>query len=383
MGVDTENLDEEWERERVKEEQDSIRKAEPRPEMTSAEFLSWRSPRDVVCHPTRLDNKLWSWLVRTRWNGYQANELFSGPSSFDAGPMWVFDRFGMSETKLPDGRVVYVGGEHEDHYDPDFYIYNDVIVVDPTGRIEIYGYPRKDFLPTDFHSATLVKNEIYIIGRLGYAADRRNHFTPVYKLWLDTMQIQEVETSGDYPGWIINHSASLLDKEQKIIIRGGERWDNDKNIAYTNLDTWMLDLCTCQWMRLEPSGWQHWIMRRADNKPNRLWEIRQALWNRKHKSFGFVDYWNYQDEPDFDALSMLYCFSLDAPTPEEGKEVGDYKVLIDGLTVRFKEKSHWVEAFVEGELSESSLVEIQTKTIALLERLDDAPYKIEPSSALL
>ena len=57
---------------------------------------------------------------------------------------------GQSQTELPDGRLICVAGEHEDSYDPDFHIYNDVVVFDPSGEYEIYGYPQNVFPPTDF-----------------------------------------------------------------------------------------------------------------------------------------------------------------------------------------------------------------------------------------
>ena len=41
-------------------------------------------------------------------------------------PFWSFDRYGMSVTHLEDGRIILIGGEHEDYYDPYFFIYNDV-----------------------------------------------------------------------------------------------------------------------------------------------------------------------------------------------------------------------------------------------------------------
>jgi hypothetical protein len=31
--------------------------------------------------------------------------------------------------------------EHEDHYDADFYIYDDVVILDLDGTVAIYGYP--------------------------------------------------------------------------------------------------------------------------------------------------------------------------------------------------------------------------------------------------
>jgi hypothetical protein len=59
-------------------------------------------------------------------------------------------------------------GEHEDHYDPDFFIHNDVVVRTPDGEVAIYGYPTEVFLPTDFHTATLLPASIVLIGSLGY-----------------------------------------------------------------------------------------------------------------------------------------------------------------------------------------------------------------------
>ena len=47
------------------------------------------------------------------------------------GPTWCFSRFGQSETVLPDSSRVLIAGEHEDWYDPDFHIYNDVVVIRP------------------------------------------------------------------------------------------------------------------------------------------------------------------------------------------------------------------------------------------------------------
>lgn len=168
--------------EAAEEAADRERKAEPPPAIDHAELLAWRSPREVVDSPTLLDNPLWHWLVRTRHSAYSANKTFDGPSPFEAGPMWCFDRFGQSETTLPDGSVIHIGGEHEDYYDPDFFIYNDVTVVGPDGSIEIRGYGREVFPPTDFHSATLAGNAIVIIGCLGHPKQRVAERTPVFRL---------------------------------------------------------------------------------------------------------------------------------------------------------------------------------------------------------
>ena len=243
------SIDDEWEQERA-EEADRIRELEPPPAMTSALFLGWRSPRRGNGNPTRLDNPLWHWLVRTRWSAFRANELLAGPSSINAGPMWCFERFGMSQTTLPDGRLIHIGGEHEDHYDPDFFIYNDVTVVDREGAIAIYGYADTDFPPTDFHSATLVGKAIFVIGRLGYPERREAGSTPVYRLLLDSMSMEAVETQGASPGWIHRHSASFGDDGATITIAAGERWLGPDLAAAENIDSWAFDTRTGEWRRL-------------------------------------------------------------------------------------------------------------------------------------
>src|SRR5258708_2223735 len=101
-------------------------------------FMQWRTPRFGRANPERMNNPVWEWLIRSRLSAYQAGQRFKGPSPMRAGPGWCFDRFGQSSTNLPDGRTILIAGEHEDYYDPDFYIYNDVVVLHPSGRIDIF-----------------------------------------------------------------------------------------------------------------------------------------------------------------------------------------------------------------------------------------------------
>ena len=98
------------------------------------------------------------------------------------GPFWSWDRFGRTSTELPDGRIIHIAGEHEDYYDPDFCIYNDVTVEHPGGRLEFYLYPKEIFPPTDFHTATLLGDDILLIGSLGYTDMRRIGETQVLRL---------------------------------------------------------------------------------------------------------------------------------------------------------------------------------------------------------
>ena len=375
--MEQDDLEAQYAAQAQEEEADRQRKLEPPPNLSREEFLAWRSPRTVSDNPTRLDNPLWHWLVRTRWSAYQANEKLHGPSSIEAGPMWCFDRFGMSKTLLPDGRLVHIGGEHEDHYDPDFHIYNDVTVIDPEGNIAIHAYPRADFPPTDFHSATLVGESIVIIGCLGYREQRMAGTTPVYRLALDTMRISKVEAGGDAPGWIHRHRAALREGSLEIVVTGGEVWRGQDRSMAENIDTWSLNLATGQWSRLTALDWQRWTMRRVDRKPNRLWNVRQELWHRKHAWPGLESYWKFDDEPDFEALAALYTHVDGAPLAQAGPKHNEYRVVIDGVTLRFTEENHLVQAIVEGRLSDDRLLALQCRTLRLLERLDASRWEIE------
>ncbi len=165
-------------------------------------------------------------------------------------PIWCYQRFGTSINRLPDGRFIEIAGEHEDFYDPNFCIYNDVIVHDGQGHCEIYAYPADVFPPTDFHSATLAGEFIYVIGNLGYRPDRRPGFTPVYRLNIHSLRIERVETGGDMPGWINAHDA-LYDGTSKIRISGGRCavWENEKLNLVDNRHVFELDLATLKWTR--------------------------------------------------------------------------------------------------------------------------------------
>ena len=86
-----------------------------------------------------------------------------------------------------------IAGEHEDHYDQDFCIYNGAIVFEPGRSIPIFCYPQEVFPPTDFHKATLVDARIIVIGCLGYPKSRRAGRTPVYDLDVKAMRISELQ----------------------------------------------------------------------------------------------------------------------------------------------------------------------------------------------
>ena len=79
-------------------------------------------------NPSDMDNPFWKFQAGPGGlSAWSARQTFGNAENHSADPMnpvWCFIRYGSTRTKLPDGRIVCIGGEHEDHYDPDFCIYN-------------------------------------------------------------------------------------------------------------------------------------------------------------------------------------------------------------------------------------------------------------------
>ena len=170
-------------------------------------------------------------------------------------PVWCAQRFGQSLTLLPDGRAIQIGGEHEDYYDSDFCIYNDVFVHHADGRIDIFCYPEDVFSPTDFHTATLIGDAIYIIGGLGYQGSRRFGETPVHRLDTNTLQIHRVDTTGKPPGWISRHRAALVSPNE-IRVWGGKiaREVGETESYDDNHGSWVFDVTGRRWLPQQTPG---------------------------------------------------------------------------------------------------------------------------------
>lgn len=218
----------------------------PLASISYAQFREGRFRRFGTANPEHMDIPFWRAMVEASCWAYTPRKMFplregddlkdvtpvhpeyNSGIIFPGGPIWCFDRFGHSLTKLPDGTFVQIGGEHEDGYDPDFMIYNDVVVHHPDStpeapKYDIYGYPEDVFRPTDFHSATYVPrhNAIYIIGNNGYSGEedqkiQKRGETPVYRVEVGTWKIEKVVTGGGGPGYVFYHRAQLVGEEISI-----------------------------------------------------------------------------------------------------------------------------------------------------------------------
>ena len=211
-------------------------------------YLSHRRRRFGASNPERIENPVWQWMLREKLNPWTVRESLGLEHEYDLPKDerdWCFDRFGAPKVHMPDGRLITVAGEYEDAYDPDFCIYNDV-VVQRGDKVEFYTYPRSLFPPTDFHTATLVGDAIYLIGSLGYQDERAPGPTPVYRLDANTYRIEPVSTTGISPGWIHRHRAQLVD-DRVIRISGGDVVVGDANGFKKGIETFELDLATHAW----------------------------------------------------------------------------------------------------------------------------------------
>lgn len=348
-------------------------------------FMQWRTPRYGETNPTRMNNKVREWLIKSKISAYQASKEIKSPASpFEDGATWCFDRFGQSETQLPDGRTVFIAGEHEDYYDPDFYIYNDVVVINSDESVEIYGYPESVFPPTDFHTATLVNNTIVIIGSLSYPEKRIIGQTPVYLLNLSDFSINKVNSSGISPGWLYEHTAVLSANQQHIMIEKGTIARSEKLPWTENIDIWQLNLADWSWQRLTDRKWVCWEMKRSDHKGNYLWRIKNTLWEREvnwQKEYQEHNKELIQQlgkEPDFEVFKKLY--KPDIPHEQQPKnedEYNVYRINIDGVIVRYVENSHLVQVTVEGELPETVIDKLKADLLEKFSLLENTDCYIE------
>lgn len=357
-------------------------KQRPPKSVTRDYFLAMRSPRVGQHNPHNLSNPVWAWLVKNaELSAYAANAYFNGPSAMVVGPGFCNMRFGQTRTDLPDGRVLLIGGEHEDYYDPDFYIYNDVIVLYPSGDVDVYCYPHDAFAPTDHHSATLVDGRVIIIGGLSYSDRRIPGKTLVFDLDLASLAMAPVFTDGDQPGWIFDHRAELSEDQKSITVRGGSVIALVDGIERTieNDDEWTLELDSMRWTHSKHVEWPQWEVRRSDGRGHRLFLIESMQWVRDDRSKWGREHFaqladDFGGEPDFALYSALYTPPFEHESIAEGDE--HPKVVrrrIDGVIVRYVEELDSLRVVFEGSLSDSVMELVVEDLCAKLSKLEAVP----------
>ncbi|MFT5854187.1 MAG: hypothetical protein ACI8XO_001430 [Verrucomicrobiales bacterium] len=378
---------------------------QPPTEITPVVFAKWRDARRGRQQAKSQSNPYWKWILETETSAYLANEHFGGPSSFGGNPVWEASRFGQSKTILPDGREILIAGEHEDYYDPDFFIYNDVIIRHPDGNIDFLGYPTDAFPPTDFHSATLLDDQIILIGNLGYDQDRLPNVTQLLALDIGTWQISKQPSTGDNPGWLHHHRTELSDDKKSILITGGIVNPADPELPMIeNIDDWRLHLDDWRWERLTERKWPLFEISRSDDEPNQLWEMRQSEWERE---FGKIDlaqaYKSIGQDIDAETVAIL-TEATDYPPPKDRlalerlyqpdkvvhqqipervldeddddlSELGLTRIEVEGVIVRYKEESDSIQLTVEGELAKETIKALVADLVSKLSKVEGTEYQ--------
>lgn len=361
---------------------------EPGPEVTRKLFRQWQTARRGSKPAEELTNPVWQWLFRGRVDPYHAGERFKtflakalGRVEFPSEPRWAGCRMGQSRTELADGRVFWIAGEHEDYYDPDFYIYNDVIVQHSDGKVAIFGYPSSSFRPTDFHSATAIDGDqtILLIGSIGYSDQRNVGRTQIYALNTETLKIREINSSENGPGWINKHKATVSDDGISIVIRGGEVLSDDGFLE--NIDEWSLSLSDFQWTRLTLRKWTRFQVARADGEGLHLWKYGMRKFALDHPGAGFDPEDDLAHEigaePNMDAFTELYTPPIQHSAIEKNFEIDEdwrlKQILVNDVCVRYVDDMHHLTVTVEGDLPQSitaTVADDVLSKLALIENTD-------------
>ena len=193
------------------------------------------SRKFINSNPELYNNPFYSYQINNKTSPYTFRMKHSLEfQPYEDSPYFTFQRFGMTETKIKSKDfTIYIGGEYDDSYDPDFLIYNDVICKYDDGTIKHYGYPESVFPCTDFHTATYypAHNAIYIIGRIGYDTLKKGEFkaTEVFALNLDTFAIWKVDVKGISAGWIYHHKAQKIGDKIKISYNASNSFEGPLN----------------------------------------------------------------------------------------------------------------------------------------------------------
>ena len=344
-----------------------------------AQFAEWCQPKRGKSNPENMTNGVWTALIENEYWPHKAHENYG--SGEKQSPGWCMDRYGQSETMLEDGTAIFIGGEHEDFYDEDFYIYNDVIIRSPQGEITIYGYPEDVFPPTDSHSATLIGGKICIIGCIGYPAQRDPKDTPVYILNLKDYSVTKFKTSGMVPPWLYQHEAKFSAKENAIYCEGGEVQNIKLGETVENIATWRLCLASGEWACTEVKDWTRWRLTRADDARNNLYNLGSVLRAEEHGRISKFD-------AEYRAELLKLGYPLDVakfkarytpPITHETIESDNFRrhiIIIDGVTVRYDEDSWDISVTVEGQLPQDMINVLKDHGVKTFSELEATPYKI-------
>lgn len=346
-----------------------------------SKYQTWALARRGTQNPQDMTNPVWTWMMKGKIDPFSANKLLDKEHKHQPG--WCYHRMGQTETILPDGTKVLIAGEHEDSYDPDFFIYNDVTLIRPDGEIVFYGYPEYWFPPTDNHSATLVEDKIFIIGCLGYPHQRHKNKTPVYCLNTDDFYIRKVPTTGASPSWLHRHDARLSEDGKAIICEGGKEIHVSGNYV-DNLAVWHIELATGHWTKISEKNWKRWQIYREDGSMNELWDIGRLAWQQTSECTSATSKKFRKDVDERGHVIDLELYKNRHVPPVAYSSIEDDKdnfrptrCKINGVDLRVEEDSYDIAFTVEGELPEDVIETLHSHYLDIYAKLEGKRYVIE------
>lgn len=300
------------------------------PQMNSGDIFQWRmredfSPYQIRCHLQEM--------------GYTIKQ-----------PIWTFLlRMGQSVTELPDGTKVSIAGEYEDYYDPDFKIYNDVMIQKMNGEIQLWHYPIEQFPPTDFHTAYYdqVTHSIFLIGNLGYPENRKEDSTQVLRLNLNTLEIEKLECFGNIPSWLHHHEMKVINQHE-LEFSNGHVIKNKKYLR--NLYTWRLNIRTLEWSLPKQTIFDHWTLKSEHYYGFPFFECHQLLWDEENitaeefeqSKQKIINHLGYL--PNYKVYRWLYIPLDDAIITQDEHEYSKYISNLYGYTLWYFENDDLMQA---------------------------------------
>ncbi|KAI0562891.1 hypothetical protein FGB62_50g222 [Gracilaria domingensis] len=136
-------------------------------------YSTWKDARRSEEYAQCLTSPQWQADICGKYDCFtDAASQWQCPSQEIYRPNWNFlSRFGSSWTFLNDLRLILIGVKFEDWYEPDFYIYNDVIEWKLGQNPQFYCYPENNFPPTNIHATVRLRDGHRLVKfeSLGYA----------------------------------------------------------------------------------------------------------------------------------------------------------------------------------------------------------------------
>jgi hypothetical protein len=165
-----------------------------------------------------------------------------------------------------DGRVVYLGGDHEDSYDPDFCIYNDVVVFGPKTELRCMDIQKRFSCRSTFTrplSSATESSSLVVWATQTLAA------WAIHRYMSLTCQVFALPRSRPRGRCQAGSSSTVRNSNREVLssIRGGELIEErgGGQRYRRNVEDYALDVGSGVWRRLTNRNWRQFSIRQEDD----------------------------------------------------------------------------------------------------------------------